>query len=140
MPSLITLPEDELATLAEGFSEQAIVNQTYKNLLSLSEKDKHRIAHQRPASLQELRAKVQQILVTKSKQSEIYHETQFDPAYEVSDPELMQAARLGKRALKDQKMMTLLWNKFKNQNKIASFLGVNRSSVNRRCKQYNLEE
>ena len=29
--------------------------------------------------------------------------------------------------------MTCLWNKFKNQNKIATLLGVNRSSVNRRC-------
>ncbi len=140
MPSLLTLPEEELNLLAEGFSEQAIVNQTYKNLLSLSKKDKYRLAHQRPASLQELKIKVQQILIQKSKQSDIYDETQFDPAYEVSDPELVQAARLGKKALKDQKIMTLLWNKFRNQNKIASFLGVNRSSVNRRCKQYHLEE
>ena len=140
MPSLLTLPEEELNLLAEGFSEQAIVNQTYKNLLSLSKKDKYRLAHQRPASLQELKTKVQQILVRKSKQSNIYNETQFDPAYEVSDPDLVQAARLGKKALKDQKIMTLLWNKFRNQNKIASFLGVNRSSVNRRCKQYHLEE
>ncbi len=140
MPSLLSLPEEELNILAEGFSEQAIVNQTYKNLLSLSEKDKYKLAHQRPASLEELKTKVQQILIQKSKKSDIYNETQFDRAYEVSDPELVQAARLGKKALKDQKTMTLLWNKFKNQNKIASFLGVNRSSVNRRCKQYFLEE
>jgi len=32
----------------------------------------------------------------------------------------------------------MLWNKFNNQNKIAAFLGVNRSSVNRRCREYNL--
>ena len=89
MPSLVTLPEQELSTLAEGFSEQAIANQTYKNLLSLSDKDKSRLAHQRPASLLELKTKVQQILINKSKKSEIYHETQFDPAYEVSDPELV---------------------------------------------------
>ena len=138
MPSLVTLPEEELDTLAEGFSEQAIANQTFKNLLSLSEKDKYRLAHQRPASLQELKMKVQQILIHKSKQSDIYQEAQFDPAYKVSDPKLVEAARLGKKALKDQKVMALLWNKFKNQNKIASFLGVNRSSVNRRCKKYNL--
>jgi DNA-binding NtrC family response regulator len=139
MPSLLTLPEAELTILAEGFSEQAIMNQTYKNLLSLSAKDKHRLAHQRPTSLQELKMKVQQMLVHKSKQNNMYDETQFDPAYDVSDPELVQAARLGKKALKDQKTLSLLWNKFKNQNKIASFLGVNRSSVNRRCKQYHLE-
>ena len=41
-------------------------------------------------------------------------------------------------ALKDPKIMVMLWNKFKNQNKIANILGVNRSSVNRRCKEYGL--
>lgn len=140
MPSLMTLPEEELGMLADGFSEQAVANQTYKNLLTLSDKDKHRLAFQRPASLQEMKTKIQQILVQKSKQNDIYQETQFDPAYSVSDPELLHAARLGKKALKDEKTMILLWNKFKNQNKIAAFLGVNRSSVNRRCRQFDLIE
>ena len=140
MPSLMTLPKEELSTLAEGFSEQAVADQSLKNILSLSPRDKMRLAHQRPASLLELKTKIQQILIQKSKQNEIYDEAQFDPAYEVSDPELVEAARLGKKALKDQKIMTLLWNKFKNQNKIAAFLGVNRSSVNRRCKEYNLTQ
>ncbi len=139
MPSLITLPEDELAMLAEGFSEQAIVNKTYQNILTLSDKDKTKIAHQRPASLQELKERVQHILVQKSKKNDIYHEMQFDPAYDISDPELVEAARLGKQALKDPRIFTMLWNKFKNQNKIAAFLGVNRSSVNRRCKQFTLQ-
>ncbi|MCL5875758.1 MAG: hypothetical protein M1114_04765, partial [Candidatus Dependentiae bacterium] len=55
-----------------------------------------------------------------------------------TDPELVQAASLGKHALRDERIMAMLWDKFKNQNQIASFLGVNRSSVNRRCKMYNL--
>ena len=78
------------------------------------------------------------LLVQKSQKNQIYHETQFDPAYDITDPELIEAARLGKYALKDAKILTMLWHKFKNQNKIASFLGVNRSSVNRRCRKYNL--
>ena len=139
LPSLHTLPEQELSELAEGFSEQALQTQTFKNILELSDKDKYKLAHQRPVSLQELKTKVQHILVTKSKKNEIFHETQFDPAYEVTDPDLVQAARLGKHALRDQKIMAMLWHKFKNQNQIASFLNVNRSSVNRRCKEYNLE-
>lgn len=138
MPSLTTLPVDELANLAQGFSEQAVTNETYQTLLSLSERDKHILTKQRPASLQELKTKVQQLLVLKSKHTNIHHETSFDMGYHISDPELVDAARLGKRALKDQKIMALLWQKFKNQNQIASFLGVNRSSVNRRCRQYNL--
>lgn len=139
MPSLTTLPEQELNTLAEGFSEQAIADQTYKNILSLSDRDKVKLAYQRPTSLLEFKSKVQTVLLQKSKKNDIYHETQFDPAYDTSDQNLMHAARLGKQALKDRNIMAILWNKFKNQNQIASFLGVNRSSVNRRCKEYDLQ-
>jgi len=138
MPSLITLPENELKNLATGFSEQAIKTDAFKNLFELTDREKIKIAHTKPASLQELKTRVQQLLTKKSEQDEMEQETQFDPAYSLSDPELAEAARLGKHALKDRKIMTLLWNKFKNQNKIANLLGVNRSSVNRRCKDYNL--
>ena len=93
----------------------------------------------RPTSLHELKNKVQHLLIAKSKKNNIYNETEFDPAYEVSDPDLIEASRLGKQALKDRKVFTMLWRKFENQSKIATFLGVNRSSVNRRCKDYNLE-
>ena len=75
----------------------------------------------------------------KSKESNVDSTIIFDPAYAVSDPELTHASRLGKQALKDQKIMAMLWHKFKSQSKIASLLGVNRSSVNRRCKDYSLE-
>ena len=138
MPSLLTLPETELNDLLEGFGEQALKQNDFKSLLELSEKDRSKLLNHRPASLQELKTKVQQIMLTKSKSNNINEEVHFDPAYEISDPELIAAVRLGKHALKDQKIMVTLWNKFKNQNKIATFLGVNRSSVNRRCKEYNL--
>ncbi len=138
MPSLLTLPEKELEELAGEFSKQAIKSKEFNNLLELTDREKHKIAHQRPISLQEMKTRVQLVLVQKSKRNDIYQETQFDPAYDISDPELATAARLGKQALKDPRMMALLWKKFKNQNKIATFLDVNRSSVNRRCKEYKL--
>jgi transcriptional regulator with PAS, ATPase and Fis domain len=138
MPSLLALPETELHLLADEFAEQAIQTNTFKNLLSLSPKEKNKLIIMRPTSLQELKKQIQQLLLQKSKENQVYEETTFDPAYEVSDPDLIKAARLGKYALKDRKTMTILWNKFKNQNKIATFLSVNRSSVNRRCKEFNL--
>jgi len=138
MPSLISLPEDELTNLATGFSEQAIKAKEFKNLLELTESDKRKLAHARPTSLQELKNRVQQILSKKSRKNEMYEETQFDPAYRLTDPELIEAVQLGKKALKNQKIMALLWNRFKNQNKIATLLGVNRSSVNRRCKEHGI--
>lgn len=138
MPSLLTLPENELHALTEGFTQQALTSDALQHVLTLTNKEKDLFADNRPVSLQELKTRVQQLLVKKSKKNQIYQEVSFDPAYDITDPDLIKAARLGKKALKDPRMMVLLWNKFKNQNQIASFLGVNRSSVNRRCKEYNL--
>ncbi len=139
MPSLTTLSKQEIYTLAQGYSEQAIKNQTLKNLLELTHREKEQFATERPSSLYELKNKINHLLIRKSKQNNIEKEAELCSASEISDPQLMEAARLGKRALKDEKIMTLLWQKFKSQNKIATLLGVNRSSVNRRCKEYGLE-
>jgi len=138
MPSLIELPEDELQTLADGFTQQALTNDALDHILLLNDKEKKSFLNNRPISLQELKTRIQQLLIKKSKKNMIYQEVAFNNAYDVTDPDLIAAARLGKQALKDQRVMILLWNKFKNQNKISTFLGVNRSSVNRRCKEYNL--
>ena len=138
LPSLHTFSESEVNELAQGFAEQIETTQTYKNLLALTDKDKHRLFADRPLSLREFKEKVHQILVAKSTKHKIHETTNFDPAYNVTEPDIAHAVRLGKKALKDPHIMTMLWNKFKNQNKIATLLGVNRSSVNRRCQEYNL--
>jgi sigma-54 interacting transcriptional regulator len=139
LPSLEELPDRELNDLAQGYTDQAIKTNDFKNLLELTDKERIKIMGNRPVSLQELKNRVQQLLINKSKKNNIEQEIQFNPAYEISDPELIQASQLGKHALRDHKIMVTLWNKFKNQNKIAAFLGVNRSSVNRRCKEYNID-
>jgi transcriptional regulator with PAS, ATPase and Fis domain len=140
MPSLITLPEKELFALAEGFSEQAMHYDTFEDILALSDKEKQRLTRSRPTSLITLKQRVQQLLIHKSKKHHVYEETAFNPAYEVSDPDLTQAKCLGRHALKDRRIMGLLWNKLKNQSDIAKFLNVDRSSVWRRCKEYGLED
>jgi transcriptional regulator of aromatic amino acid metabolism len=137
-PSLITISESELFELIDGFTEQIIKTNAFKNLLELTDAEKTKLIAKRPASLQELKTRIHQLLITKSKKNQIYDQSEFDPAYNSIDPELVNAARLGKHALRDAHIMGLLWNKFQNQNQIATFLGVNRSSVNRRCKDYNL--
>jgi len=139
MPSLLTLPEDELCELAQGYNEQAIKTHDFKNLLELTDREKNRIASQRPISFHELKAKIQYILSQKSRKNKIQNDITFDRSYPIGDPEIIQAVRLGKHALRDPKIMSMLWSKFKSQSKIASLLGVNRSSVNRRCKDYSLE-
>ncbi len=138
MPSLMTLPDHELQALAAGYTEQALVSDAFQHVLELTDREKNVLVKDRPVSLQDLKNRVQQFLVKKSKKNLIYDEVEFNPTYDLSDPDLIAAARLGKQALKDRRVMTLLWNKFKSQNKISTFLGVNRSSINRRCKEYNL--
>lgn len=138
MPSLITLPEHEMKSLIEDVTEQVVKNTDFKYLLEFTEKERSRIIVSRPESMQGLKEKIRQLLVSKSKKNQIYQDVKFDPAYNIGDPEIAEAVRLGKYALKDPRIMSVLWNKFKSQNKIATLLGVNRSSVNRRCKEYNL--
>jgi DNA-binding protein Fis len=107
------------------------------SLLELSTKDKERIIALAPASIAHLKHLVQDRLDHKS------HDA-LDTAFEdkdiqdINNPIIMHAGRLGKNALRDKQVMLELWKLFKNQNKIAAFLGVNRSSVNRRCKEYQL--
>lgn len=139
MPSLVSLSELELGEIVQSYAQQAIKSQDFKNLLEITEKDISKLVNTRPASLQEFKKKVQQLLLHKSKKNNITQEIEFDRGYQLTDPDLIQAARLGKYALRDPQIMKMLWNKFRNQNKIAAFLGVNRSSVNRRCKEHNLE-
>lgn len=137
-PSLSLMPEEEIDELIDGLAQQAMADKTFHRILEFDARDKKRILQLKPTSLQELKKHIQNLLIQKSRTNNISIEKTFDPAYPISDPDLIEIARLGKHALKDEKAMTILWNKFKNQNKIAVFLGVNRSSVNRRCKYYNL--
>lgn len=137
MPSLHTLTRPELEELLNGFAQQAVADKTIEKIIEFNEKDICQIINAAPSSFAELKKRVTTILMQKLKSSNI-DQKNIDPAHFVSDPELVEIARLGKRALKNEKIMAILWNKFNNQNKIAAFLGVNRSSVNRRCKDYNL--
>lgn len=138
LPSLLTMEEHELQELIDGFAYQAIEESNFTTLLQISKKDKEQLIDRRPASLQEFKSKIQYLITQKSKDNHIFHETHFDPEFNVTNPKLLQAANLGKHALKDAEIMSMLWVQFQCQNKIAQFLGVNRSSVNRRCKEYNL--
>lgn len=138
MPSLVTLESTEIGSLVEGFADQALAEDNNAKVINLTDEEKKKIFKQKPGSLHELKRKVKTLIMAKVTNDSAYEKTKFNPAFNISDPQLAKAAQMGKYALKDAKMMALLWNKFKNQNRIAEFLGVNRSSVHRRCKDYGL--
>jgi DNA-binding NtrC family response regulator len=136
LPSLLQINENELSELADAITTQSIKNKSVKKLLSLTPHEKNKLIMKKTVSLKKFKEHVAQILYQKSKNHNV--EESFAPARNLVDPELIKAAELGKHALRDPKTMGTLWKKFKNQNKIATFLGVNRSSVNRRCNEYKL--
>jgi transcriptional regulator of aromatic amino acid metabolism len=143
MPNPTTLPESELAALIDGIWQQLITTQPLHHMLKLPEHEKLKLIQKQSASLHELKMKLHQLFSEKI-QKMAFHQSP-EPLYintnaAIFTPEthIFKIAQLGKHALKDQKLMTTLWHTFKNQNKIATLLKVNRSSVNRRCKEYNL--
>lgn len=140
LPSLLTLDSAELSDLTAGFIQHITTEKNPGHGVDLSPKEREKLLSDRPISLQEYKDRVYHMLINKAKKKQIKQEDVIDGAYSLSTPDTYNVARLGKNALKDQQIMTYLWNKFKNQTKIAKLLNVNRSSVNRRCKEFNLIE
>lgn len=138
MPPLHNMAQHELLELLDGFAQHAFADKMIEKVPDFNEKDIQALINTSPSSFTELKKRAISILVQKLKNNSFAYEQSMSQAHLTHDPELVEIARLGKRALKNEKVMTILWSKFNNQNKIASFLGVNRSSVNRRCKDYNL--
>ncbi len=135
MPSLLTLPAPEILGLAQGFTNQATTPVTYKNLVPLNDNQKSMLLEKGCYSLQELKEKIYSTIQKSNKRSIT---TEVKPARKVSTPDLERAAALGTKALRDPQIMLLLWQTFKSQSRIAEFLGVNRSSVYKRCREYKL--
>ncbi len=139
LPSLNSLPTEELLSLAEGMRKQLVHTKVYQNMLVFSEADQRRLIAGGCVSLHELRIKIQSIILKKTRKQPLQDHAIIDPAYNLADLDLVEAARMGRHALKDPKLLSMLLAKFKNnQNKVAQFLGVNRSTVNRRCLQFGI--
>ena len=133
LPSLHLLSEVDLFSLIEQHA--ANTAQEESSLLKLESKDMMKILADKPTSLNKLKEKINSILSSKiTKQSS----EKLSLMEDISDPHLMEAINAGKKALKNKQMLQILWDKYKNQSKIASLLNVHRSSVNRRCEEYGI--
>lgn len=138
LPSLLTLPDIEINQLVDGFTELALSKLRDNEDYSLSQAERAQLTTYKAVSLQELKNKVQHIVGEPSKKEFSYVSATLETNYSITDTRLQEIASLGKHALKDPRLLNILWNKFHNQTQIALFLGVNRSSVHRRCKEYNI--
>jgi transcriptional regulator with PAS, ATPase and Fis domain len=137
-PPLISLSQHELHSIIGDFSDGLVRENTFKKFLSLNSKEKREFVQKTPTSITQLKHKIREFLIKKSKEKNIYDDINFHHEYNTKETFLIQAAQLGKQALKDKKLMQMLWEKFGNQSEIALLLNVNRSSVNRRLKDYSL--
>lgn len=139
MPSLTSLSATEFKELSENVMRQALKAKSMEPMLILSDREKIKLQSTGPTSLHELRKKIYAVLLEKSHKQDLDDSLDITPAALSSDPEMAAIINLGKDALKNRKMLEHLWQTCdKNQTKIAALLGVNRSSVNRRCKDYHL--
>lgn len=140
LPSLVTMQDSEILQLIDGFMYQNMQNDKNNAVRALNYKDKNSLISKRIPSLFTLQQKVETLMNIKAQEVCTITEEKIGNSkmFHATSPELQLAAQLGKHALKDITLMKTLWKKLGNQTKIADLLGVNRSSVNRRCKEYNL--
>lgn len=141
IPSLITMKSSQLLEIIDDYIFQILQQHSPQHVQALTLKEKEILTTKRIPSLVELKQKIYSLMVLKA-QDKLVLEQQIKPAIpthiDTTCPELQLAAQLGKHALKDVQLMQKLWKKLGSQTKIADLLGVNRSSVNRRCKDYDL--
>lgn len=140
IPSLITMDSQLLMTIIDEYMFQILQEQGPQQVQALNIKEKEKLLENRVAGLLELKQKITNLMLLKA-QDKLVVSTKPTPQHrfiESTSAELQLAAQLGKDALKDVQLMKNLWKKLGNQAKIADLLGVNRSSVSRRCKDYNL--
>lgn len=136
MPSLTSLPNENMQQLIEEIANTTVGNGSFKDLLTLNEREKQALISKHLESFQELKTQIKAMITDKSRVNHIQLDAQLNSSTPLHDSELADILKLGKYALKDRAAMQWLWNKFQNQNKIASLLNVNRSSVQRRCKEF----
>jgi len=136
LPDLATLPENEFNTLVDALFHQVVAHDGTYRLLAFTQHDYAHLRRTARGSLYELRNGIAHIIKKKSEDNHIADNV--ETVHTPHEPTLFKAAQLGKEALKDRDLMIFLWNTFKSQSKIATLLNVNRSSVNRRLKQFNL--
>lgn len=138
-PFITQVPWPDYCALVDEYTNQVIKQRYQQATVYINDREKEKILRSGVRGFVDLKNKVAEILENKMKH---YHDTEvFTPVSSSSaliDNELSYAQRLGKSALKDERLMRSLWTRLHNQNRIADLLGVNRSSVNRRFKEYGI--
>lgn len=139
LPDLCQLPISELETLVHAFQKELIRSPEYYHLFGFSAIELQQFDTHRPQSFAQARRRVSLLTKQRMAQSPLFQEAVTNVGNSRPyDDILLEAARLGKYALKNRKLMSALWEKLHSQVRIAELLGVDRSSVHRRLKEYGI--
>lgn len=142
LPPPTVLPHSELFSCTQELYQQLLHSIGKNNrAFVLTSRDLERSIEQKPASFYELK----ELLCASMRHKSARHKTDeapisFTPAVIASNPEVADALNQGKRVLKNKQLLKVLLTTYKTQAKVAELLHVNRSSVSRRCKEFNLIE
>ncbi|QQR53916.1 sigma 54-interacting transcriptional regulator [bacterium] len=145
LPTLESLTESDYYALVDAYMHQIRQAKGHTGLLPLSESQKRKLHLHKPLSITDLRHQILSLMLQNDgKPAPTITETEEKPAIPAAvaatDLAIQEAKKLGKKALKDRRTLALLWQRFnKNQNRIAHYLGVNRSSVSRRIKKHRMD-
>ncbi len=139
MPSLLTVSRAQLETMVRAVTEAAVDTATVRDIIDLNSRDLDHLLVQRPTSITDLKQRVNRALQRNAEKHHVDTFLSFDESQDGAVPaNILQIIRMGKRALHDQEALRALWNHFGSQAKIAHVLKVHRSSVHRRCKDFNI--
>lgn len=130
LSSLKELPPHEVSAMTEHISAEIARSMTLSDLLVLTAQERTRLLEQGPTSIMGLRTLVSNALVRKGSRSDLTNL--------VNNPHVQRAARLGRRALTDRELLGELWQVLHSYAAIADLIGVNRSTVSRRCRDYGI--
>lgn len=145
------LCRQEFDELVQEYMHELLKNHALKKILILSEREVQMLYNRKYTTFFELRKRLSGLIAAKALERETVgiaaakaiksvdlksDSDMIIPAY--ADERINQAIMLGKHALNDRELLEYLWKTFQNQSKIATLLGVNRSSVNRRLKSYHI--
>ncbi len=137
MPSLNDLTDREYNELIETIVSQLVLPHT--TLVEINKREKASLIAHRSLSIKQLKKQIEGVLKKDMDQKNRIKETiHLNSSYTIGDPELAKAYTLGKKALKEPKILEMLLKKLTTQAKIAEFLDVNRSTIYKRLKQFNL--
>lgn len=136
LPLLATMPKEQVKELIHGISHQVLKEPLGADAPILSNNSIDQLLAQLPESICTLRQQVKDLVEAQLPLEEVH--TLVDAGFDDVDVLVAQARRQGRAALKNKQLFCALIASLKSYVRVAEILDVDRTTVYRTCKKYNL--